>query len=114
MDPTYKVFEELGGTSEHKPTEPKLKELPEHLKYVVLSQGNRHPVIISSTSSIIKEEKLLLLLKENKEALGWNLADSKGISPAYCMHKIKLEEEFKSCIQPQRRLYPEMKEVVRK
>ncbi|XP_050908049.1 uncharacterized protein LOC127121636 [Lathyrus oleraceus] len=82
LDPAYKVFEELGGSSEDKLTEPKLKELPEHLKYVVLSQGNRHPVIISSTSSIIKEEKFLLLLKENKETLGWNLADLKGIIPA--------------------------------
>lgn len=71
------------------------------MKYVFLSQGNRHPSIISSTQSKFEEEKLILVLKENKQALGWNVADLKGISPAHCMHKIKLEEEFKSVVQPQ-------------
>lgn len=77
-----------------------LKELPEHLKYVFLSQGNNHPTIISSSLSKIEEEKSLLVLKENKEALGWNVVVLKGISPAYCMHKINLEEEFKPVVQP--------------
>lgn len=52
------------------------------------------------------------MLREIKEALGWKESDLKGISPAYCMHKIKLEEEFKLVVQPQRRLNPTMKEVV--
>lgn len=30
------------------------------------------------------------------------------------MHKIKIEEEFKSVVEPQRRLNPTMKEVVKK
>ena len=38
----------------------------------------------------------------------------KGISPSYCMHKILMEEDFKPVAQPQRRLNPTMKEVVRK
>lgn len=61
----------------------------------------------------VKEEKLILVLKENKEVLGWNVGNLKGISPAYCMYKIKLQEEFKPVVQPQRRLNPTMKEVVR-
>lgn len=71
-------------------TDPELKELPEHLKYVFLSQGNRHPTIISNTLSKIEKEKLLRVLRENKEALGWKVSDLKGISIAHCMHKIKL------------------------
>lgn len=114
LDHAYKKFEELGVSIEEKPTEPKLKELPEHLKYFFLSQGNMHPAIISSTLSKVEEEKLILVLKQNKEALGWNVADLKGISPAYYIHKIKLEEEFKPVVQPQRCLNPTMKEVVRK
>ena len=54
------------------------------------------------------------MLRENKEAFGWKVSDLKGISSTYYMHKIKLEEEFKSVVQPQRRLNPTMKEVVRK
>ncbi|MCH96468.1 hypothetical protein A2U01_0017454, partial [Trifolium medium] len=46
--------------------------------------------------------------------MGWNIDDLKGISPAYCMHKIKMEAEYKPVVQPQRRLNPVMSEVVRK
>ena len=38
----------------------------------------------------------------------------KGISPSYCMHKIHMEQDFKLLAQPQRRLNPTMKEVVKK
>ena len=53
-------------------------------------------------------------MRENREALGWNATDLKGTSLACCMHKIKLEEEFKLVVQPQLRLNPTMKEVVKK
>ncbi|MCI37149.1 hypothetical protein A2U01_0058373, partial [Trifolium medium] len=54
------------------------------------------------------------VLRKNKEALGWIIEDLKGITPAYCMHKIKMEDEYKPVVQPQRRLNPGMNEVVRK
>jgi len=54
------------------------------------------------------------VLRENQGALGRQIFDLKGISPAYCMHKIHLEAEFKPVVQPQRRLNPTMKEVVKK
>lgn len=41
------------------------------------------------------------------------LYDLKGISPTYCMYKIMMEEDYKSMSQPQLRLNPTMKEVVR-
>ena len=53
------------------------------------------------------------VLRENKQALGWNITDLKGISPAVCTHHIYLEEEAKSVRQPHRRLNPHMQEVVR-
>ncbi|PNX58540.1 hypothetical protein L195_g059243, partial [Trifolium pratense] len=91
-----------------------LKELPTHLKYVFLSEKSMHPAIISSSLNALEEEKLLRVLRKNKKALGWSISDLKGINPAYCMHKIKLEEEFKPVVQPQRRLNPTMKDVVKK
>ena len=54
------------------------------------------------------------MLKSNKGAIGWTLSNLKGISPSYCMHKIDMEQDFKSVAQPQRRLNPTMKEVVKK
>lgn len=79
---------------------PELKELPSHLKYVFLSKDTSKPVIISSTLTPLEEEKLMRVLRENQDALGWQISDLKGISPAYCMHKIHLDAEFKPVVQP--------------
>jgi len=53
------------------------------------------------------------VLRGNEGALGWNISDLKGISPAYCMHKIHMEAKYKHVVQHQRRLNPTMKEVVK-
>jgi len=91
-----------------------LKELPSHLKYVFLSKDASKPAIISSTLTPLEEEKLMRVLRGNEGALGWNIPDLKDISPAYCMQKIHMEAEYKPVVQPQRRLNPTMKEVVKK
>jgi hypothetical protein len=72
------------------------------------------PAIISNTLTQENEEKLIAILKRNNEAIGWSIDDLQGISPAYCMHKIKMEEEYKPVVQPQRRLNPAMSEVLKK
>ena len=53
------------------------------------------------------------MLNEHKEVLGWTIADIKGISPSVVMHQIHLEENPKTSREPQRRLNPVLKEVVR-
>ncbi|XP_068307442.1 uncharacterized protein [Pyrus communis] len=69
-----------------------LKSLLNHLKYVFLGDQETLPVIVSSTLMAEEEEKLVRVLKEYKIAIGWTLADIKGISPTTCMHRILLEE----------------------
>ncbi|XP_070010417.1 uncharacterized protein [Nicotiana sylvestris] len=59
-----------------------------------------------------EEEKLLRKLSEYKRALGWTMSDIKGISPAYCMHKILMEDGHKPSVEQQRRLNPIIKEVI--
>ena len=54
------------------------------------------------------------VLTEHKRAIAWKISDIQGISPSFCTHKIMLEEGFKPMIQPQRRLNPNIKEVVKK
>lgn len=71
------------------------------------------PVIISAALNDEQENKLLRVLREHKTALGWSIADIKGISPSICMHKILMEESYKPSVEHQRRLNPNMKEVVR-
>ncbi|KAL8104495.1 hypothetical protein AgCh_028640 [Apium graveolens] len=118
-------FESL-GTSDLKNAEGKLKPsieeaptlelklLPEHLRYAFLGDSSTLPVIISADLSGSEEDKLLRILREFKSAIGWTIADIKGISPSYCMHKILLEEGSKPTVEQQRRLNPIMKEVVKK
>ncbi|XP_075104740.1 uncharacterized protein LOC142178860 [Nicotiana tabacum] len=61
-----------------------------------------------------QEYKLIEVLRKHKRALGWTIADIKGINPAICMHRILMEENYKPIVQPQRRLNPAMQEVVKK
>ncbi|CAN6695169.1 unnamed protein product [Malus baccata var. baccata] len=91
-----------------------LKPLPSHLKYVFLGEDQTLPVIISSSLTAQEEDKLIRVLKEHKYAIGWTLADIKGISPTTCMHRILLEEGTKPSREAQRRLNPPMLEVVKK
>ena len=81
-----------------------------------LYRGMNHlPVIISASLTVAEEEdKLLRLLRDHKDALGWSMADLKGIRPSMCMHRILLEDGHKPSVEAQRRLNPTMKEVVRK
>jgi hypothetical protein len=70
-------------------------------------------VIISSKLNAHQEGKLLQTLKMHKNALGWTIADIKGISPLICTHMIYLEENAKPFREMQRRLNPNRKEVVK-
>ncbi|CAN6544087.1 unnamed protein product [Malus baccata var. baccata] len=90
-----------------------LKPLPDHLKYVFLGDNETLPVIVSSSLTAIEEEKLIRVLKEHKTAIGWTLANIRGISPTTCMHRILLEEGDKPTREAQRRLNPPMMEVVK-
>ena len=56
---------------------------------------------------------MLDVLEEHKEAIGWTIADIKGISPSVVMHQIHLEENAKTSREQQRRLNPVLKEMVR-
>ncbi|CAN6713658.1 unnamed protein product [Malus baccata var. baccata] len=113
------VFESLGEPkkllqpSKVQPPKLELRVLPEHLKYAYLGADSSLPVIIAADLSSTEEDKLLRMLRSYQDAIGWTIADIKGISPTICMHKILMEDGVKPAIDAQRRLNPIMKEVVR-
>ena len=115
-----KYFESLGEgaktpvPSVEQPPKMEQKPLPSHLKYAYLGVASTLPVIISASLTELEEEKLLRVLRDHKNALGWSLADLKGIRPSMCIHRILLEEGYKPSVEAQRRLNSTMKEVVRK
>ncbi|KAL4302814.1 hypothetical protein GQ457_10G009600 [Hibiscus cannabinus] len=96
------------------PPKLELKQLPEQLKYAYLGENETLPVIISSKLQADQEERLIATLRQHKEALGWTIADIKGINPTICMHKILLDDNHKPTVDAQRRLNQAMKDVVRK
>src|ERR1043165_835712 len=114
MHPWEEEVEILKNDPKDEDPKLELKALPSHLKYVFLEEGGKKPVIISNTLSEKEEGSLIQVLKSNKNEIGWVLADLKGISPVYFMNNIMMEKDYKPVAQPQRRLNPVMKEVVRK
>jgi len=96
------------------PPELELKLLPSHLRYAFLGPKSTLPIIISFSLLDVQAKQLLQVLMEYKTAIGWTIADIRGISQTFCMHKILLEDGHKPSREHQRRLNPNMKEVVKK
>ncbi|KAJ9542581.1 hypothetical protein OSB04_029087 [Centaurea solstitialis] len=121
MEREEEEFEELKQedkvrvrTSLEEPPNLELKDLPEHLEYQFLEGNNSVPVIIFDLLTANEKEKLIAVLKKHKKALAWKISDIPGISPPFSTHKILMEDNFKPCVQKQRRLNPKMQEVVKK
>ncbi|XP_070019888.1 uncharacterized protein [Nicotiana sylvestris] len=91
-----------------------LKPMPPHLRYEFLGPSSTLSIILSSCLTNMQLESTLEVLKRRKRAICWTLEDIRGISPAFCMHKIILEEGAKTSIEHQRRLNKAMQEVVKK
>ncbi|XP_070002481.1 uncharacterized protein [Nicotiana sylvestris] len=82
-------------------------QLPRHYEElsmisVVEADEKIHYPSVYLDDSLEKEEKLLRVLREHKRALGWTMSDIKGISPAFCMHKILMEDRHKPSVEQQR------------
>ncbi|CAN6700800.1 unnamed protein product [Malus baccata var. baccata] len=105
---THESFHAVASSEEFIELVAALESLPKH------GENETLPAIISSSLTAQEEEKLVRVLKEFKSALGWTLADIKGISPTTWMHHIFLEEGAKPAREAQRRLNPPMMDVVKK
>jgi hypothetical protein len=58
-------------------------------------------------------QQLTKLLQKNKEAFAWDYTDMKGISPDLCTHRIYIKEDRRPICQPQRRMNPNLKEILK-
>ncbi|XP_070055246.1 uncharacterized protein [Nicotiana tomentosiformis] len=91
-----------------------LKPLPSHLRYEFFGPSSILPIILSACLTNVQVDSTLAVLQRRKRAIGWTLADIRGISPAFCMHKIILEDDAKPSVEHQRRLNEAMQKVVKK
>ncbi|GKB10134.1 reverse transcriptase domain-containing protein [Tanacetum coccineum] len=106
----YKIKTSL----EEPPTDLKLKPLPDNLEYVFLEEPSFLPVIISSKLSTQNKSKLVSILKKHKQAFAWKTTYILDICPSFRKHKIQLLDDKKLVVQKQRRLNPNMQELVKK
>ncbi|OAO89358.1 hypothetical protein AXX17_ATUG01560 [Arabidopsis thaliana] len=90
-----------------------LKPLPVGLRYTFLGENSTYPVIVNASLNPAELTLLLSKLRNHRKALGSSLDDIAFISPDVCMHRIHLEDESKSSVEHQRRLNPNLKEVVK-
>ena len=100
--------------SSEKPKKVELKTLPAHLRYAFLGADGTLPIIISNKLTKKQEQRVIDVVNGRILAIGWQISDIRGISPSVVMHRIHLEDESKASAQRQRRLNPNMKEVVHK
>ena len=68
---------------------------------------------INANLTYEQEKKLIQLLRKHKEAFAWDYPDMKGIDPQLCTHHIYIEKDVRLVRQPQRKLNPHLKDVVK-
>jgi len=100
--------------SELKAPKVNLKPLPKGLRYTFLGSNSTYHVIINTELNDDEVNLLLSELRKYSRAIGYSLSDIKGILPNLCNHRIHVGNVSYSSIEPQRRLNPNLKEVVKK
>ncbi|GKC38350.1 reverse transcriptase domain-containing protein [Tanacetum coccineum] len=111
---TFNTDYKIKTSLEEPSTNRELKPLPDNLEYVFLEEPSFLPIIISFQLYEEDKNKLEFLLKKHKRAFAWKTTDIPRICPSFCKHNIQLLEDKKPVVQKQRRLNPNMQEVVKK
>ena len=91
-----------------------LKQLPSNLRYIYLGPNSTYHIIFNAYLNDEQIGKLLIRVNDHTKIIRYTIDDLKGISPSFYMHRIHLEEGHKFSIENQRRLNPNIKEVVKK
>ncbi|XP_071692969.1 uncharacterized protein [Rutidosis leptorrhynchoides] len=79
----------------------------------IASTNGTLPFIIALDLTGVQEKALMEVLHKYNAAVGWTIADLKGISPSMCMHRIVTDPKVKPARDTQCRLNPNMQEVVK-
>ena len=107
LHPIYALSEEDAPKVE-------LKQLPPDLRYVFLGSNCTYPIIVNAHLNAEQVDKLIRRVRDHRMIIVYTIDDLKGTSPSFCIHRIHLEEGCNHVIEHQRRLNPNMKEVVKK
>jgi len=75
--------------------------------------GPERTLKISSSLSPSQEKGLCSLLASHLDAFAWSYKEMKGVHPSVCTHHIYIKEDCKPVRQPQRRMNPALKDIVK-
>jgi len=68
---------------------------------------------INNNLEKLQQEKLIKTLQQHYVSYAWKYTDMKGISPKTFIHHIYIEENCRPITQPQRRMNPNLREIVK-
>jgi hypothetical protein len=68
---------------------------------------------INNRLSQSQQAKLVTMLQCQHRAFAWNYENMKGIDPLLCTHRIYIKEDCLPIRQPQRRINPTLREILK-
>jgi len=79
----------------------------------IVEFGPERMLKISSSLSHSQEKELCSLLASHLDPFAWSYKEMKGVHPSVCTHHIYIKEDCKPVRQPQRRMNPALKDIVK-
>jgi len=86
---------------------------PTSLRVKNVEFGPERTLNINSSLSTSQENELCSLLNNHLDAFAWSYKEMKGVHPSVCTHHIYIKEDCKPVRQPQRRMNPALKYIVK-
>jgi hypothetical protein len=68
---------------------------------------------INSDLEVEQQDQLIQMIQEQSDAFAWDYSDMKGIHPDTCIHHIYTNDQIRPVRQPQRRMNPSLKDIVK-
>jgi hypothetical protein len=90
---------------------PAHSEKEESIELVEISPGK--PLYINSSLELEQKTQVIEMLQRQFDAFAWDYADMKGIHPDTCTHHIYTNDQIILVRQPQRRMNPALKDIVK-
>jgi len=70
-------------------------------------------LLINSGLTLEQQGQLVKILQEQFGAFAWKYSNMKGIHPDTCIHHIYIRDDIRPIRQPQRRMNPALKDIVK-
>ncbi|GJS30274.1 reverse transcriptase domain-containing protein [Tanacetum coccineum] len=109
----FAEFDEFIAMATDENTKNETEEVPKFEK-IIINTDYKIKTSLEEPPTDLELKSLPDNLEYHKQAFAWKTTDIPGICPSFCKHKIQLLDDKKPVVHKQRRLNPNMQEVVKK